>query len=82
MTAALVVGFDFSVEQGFLRLLGDPAPGSGEDALAELLGRVCHPTPAPIGRVLAGAWRAALTAVADGVPADQARAVLRSLRAG
>ncbi|HEY5788653.1 MAG TPA: helix-turn-helix domain-containing protein [Microlunatus sp.] len=80
VTPALVVGFDFAVAQGFSRLLGDPAPGDAEDALAELLDRLSQPAPAPIGRVLAAAWRAALIAVAEGVPADQAREVLRSLR--
>lgn len=82
VTAALVVGFDFAVAQGFSRLLGDPAPGPGEDAVVALLTRISEPAPAPLGRVLAAAWRAALVAVAEGVPADQARDVLRSLRTG
>ncbi len=79
-TAAMVVGFDFAVAQGFSRLLGDPAPGPGEEALAALFTRLSRPAPVPMGRVLAAAWRAALVAVAEGVPADQAREVLRSLR--
>jgi len=82
VTAALVVGFDFAVAQGFCRMLGDPAPGPAEDAVAALLTRVSEPAPDPLGRVLAAAWRAALVAVADGVPADEAREVLRSLRTG
>jgi len=82
VTAALVVGFDFAVAQGFSRLLGDPAPGPDEDAVVALLTRMSEPAPVPMGRVLAAAWRAALVAVADGVPADQAREVLRSLRTG
>jgi len=80
VTAAMVVGFDFAVAQGFSRLLGDPAPGPGEEALAALFTRLSRPAPVPMGRVLAAAWRAALVAVAEGVPADQAREVLRSLR--
>jgi AcrR family transcriptional regulator len=82
VTAALVVGFDFAVAQGFSRMLGDPPPGPGEDAVVALLTRISEPAPAPLGRVLAAAWRAALVAVADGVPAGQAREVLRSLRTG
>jgi AcrR family transcriptional regulator len=82
VTAAMVVGLDFSVAQGFSRLLGDPAPDTGEDAVAELLTRLSRPAPALTGRVLAAAWRAALVAVDGGVPVDQAREVLRSLRTG
>ena len=82
LTAALVVGFDFAVAQGFTRLLGDPPPGPEEDAVVALVTRLSRPDPVPMGRVLAAAWRAALVAVAEGVPADQAREVLRTLRSG
>jgi len=82
ITAALVVGFDFAVEQGFSRLLSDPPPGGEGDRLVELLGRLSAPAPVPMGRVLAAAWRAALLAVADGAAVDAAREVLRSLQVG
>src|SRR5918995_4738367 len=34
--SALLVGFDFVVSEGFLRLLGEPAPAKDDDAVAEL----------------------------------------------
>jgi AcrR family transcriptional regulator len=73
LTDALLVGFDFAVREGFLRILGDPPAGT-RDRLAELLG-------GPVfGRVLAAAWRAALAAVADGADPVQARAAVGALR--
>jgi len=78
--AALVIGFDFSIEHGFQRLLGEEPPGTQDDALVELLGRISRPAPPPMGRLLAALWRAALLSVADGIGIDQAREVLRSLR--
>ncbi|WP_064750429.1 TetR/AcrR family transcriptional regulator [Solirubrobacter soli] len=73
VTGALLVGFDFAVREGFLRILGDP-PAGERDRLAELLG-------GPVfGRVLAAAWRAALAAVADGADPVQARAAVAALR--
>ncbi len=80
LATALVVGFDFAVRQSFVRLLSEPPPHHEEDPLAELLTRLNHPVPAPIGRVLASAWRAALSAVADGDSAEDARRALRALR--
>lgn len=78
---ALVVGFDFALQQGFLRLLGRPPVGTDEnDPLVELLARLGRPRPAPIGQVLAAAWRAALLAVADGIPAGDARDALVAVR--
>lgn len=71
--AALVVGFDFAVRQSFVRLLSEPSPGHEEDPLVELLTRLSHPVPAPIGQILASAWRAALSSVADGGSVDHAR---------
>lgn len=76
VTAALVVGFDFAVRQGFLHILGNPPAGTEGDQLAEVLTSFTDPAPPPLGRVLAAAWRAALTAVADGVPPEQARDAL------
>ncbi len=71
--AALVVGLDFAVRQSFVRLLSEHPPGQEEDPLVELLTRLAHPVPAPIGRILASAWRAALSSVADGEPLELVR---------
>lgn len=76
VTAALLVGFDFAVREGFLRILGDPPAGTGRDRLAELLRASTAPASPVLGRVLAAAWRAAIAAVADGSDPDQARAAL------
>jgi len=76
---ALLVGFDFAVDRGFLRLLGERVGDRDADPLSAFLDRACHPVPAPIGRVLAAAWRAALVAVADGASATAARTALGSL---
>lgn len=80
LTAALVVGFDFAVRQSFVRLLSEPSPIPTEDPLAELLAHLGHPVPAPIGGVLAAAWRAALSAVADGSSVEGSRQALVALK--
>src|SRR5215211_2866322 len=36
VTAALLVGFDFAVHEGFLRILGDPPAGAEHDRLAQM----------------------------------------------
>jgi AcrR family transcriptional regulator len=74
--AALLVGFDFAVREGFLHLLGAPPPGAEHDRLAEMLSATTAPASRVFGRVLAAAWRAALGAVAEGSEPQQARAVL------
>ena len=79
LAPALAVGFDFAVGQSFVRLLSERAPGGDEDQLAGLLARLCEPVPAPIGRVLASAWRAALSAVAEGDAVEDAREALLAL---
>jgi AcrR family transcriptional regulator len=76
VTAALVVGFDFAVREGFLRILGDPPAGTDRDRLAEMLTACTEPASPPLGRMLAAAWRAALAAVVDGDDPAQARAAL------
>lgn len=80
LATALVVGLDFAVRQSFVRLLSEPSPSHEVEPLAELLTRLSHPVPAPIGRVLASAWRAALSAVADGSSAERSRQALLALR--
>jgi AcrR family transcriptional regulator len=77
--AALVIGFDFAVREGFLRILGDPPAGTDYDRLADLLSASTAPASPVLGRVLAAAWRAALVAVAEGSDPQQARAALLTL---
>jgi AcrR family transcriptional regulator len=77
--AALLVGLDFAVREGFLRILGDPPAGAEHDRLAEMLSASTAPASPVLGRVLAAAWRAALAAVADGSEPQQARAALLAL---
>jgi AcrR family transcriptional regulator len=80
VTAALLVGLDFAVREGFLRILGDPPAGTEHDRLAELLSRSAVPAPPLLGPMLAAAWRAALAAIADGAEPEHARAAIAALR--
>lgn len=77
--AALVIGFDFAVREGFLRMLGDPPGGAAHDRLAEMLSASTAPATPVLGRILAAAWRAALVAVAEGTDSQDARAALVAL---
>ena len=79
VTAALRVGFDFAVREGFLRILGDPPGGADRDRLAEMLRANTTEASPVLSRVLAAAWRAALAAVAEGSEPQQARAALLAL---
>jgi AcrR family transcriptional regulator len=79
VNAALLVGLDFAVREGFLRILGDPPAGAEHDRLAEMLSANTAAASPLLGRVLAAAWRAALAAVAEGSTPEQARAALRAL---
>jgi AcrR family transcriptional regulator len=74
--AALLVGLDFAVREGFLRILGEPPAGAEHDRLAEMLSASTAPASLVLGPVLAAAWRAALAAIAEGSEPDQARAAL------
>ncbi len=76
VTAALLVGFDFAVREGFLHILGPPPAGAGHDRLAEMLSVITAPASPILGRVLAAAWRTSLVAVAEGSEPQQARAAL------
>ncbi|MGH3386211.1 MAG: TetR/AcrR family transcriptional regulator [Nocardioidaceae bacterium] len=76
VTAALLVGFDFAVREGFLHLLGAPPTGAAHDRLAEMLNVSATPVSPILGRVLAATWRAALDAVGEGTAPQQARAAL------
>ena len=77
--AALLIGFDFVVREGFLRILGDPPAGAEHDRLADLLSASAAPASPVLGRVLAAAWRSALLAVAEGADPRDARAALLAL---
>jgi len=77
--AALLIGFDFAVREGFLRILGDPPAGAEHDRLTDMLSASTAPASPVLGRVLAAAWRAALVAVAEGSDLQQARAALLAL---
>jgi AcrR family transcriptional regulator len=77
--AALLIGFDFAVREGFLRILGDPPAGAEHDRLAEMLSANTAPASPVLGRVLAAAWRSALVAVAEGADPHDARTALVSL---
>jgi hypothetical protein len=80
VTSALLVGLDFAVREGFLRILGDPPAGTKRDRLAEMLSGSAVPAAPLLGRVLAAAWRAALAAIAEGAPPEHARAAIAALR--
>jgi AcrR family transcriptional regulator len=74
--AALLVAFDFLVDQRVARLLADSHPGRPSDPIDSYIAGVADQHGLPIGSILVAAWRAALRAVIDGVPADRARAAL------
>jgi AcrR family transcriptional regulator len=78
--SALLVGLDFAVREGFLRILGDPPAGTEHDPLAEMLSRSAVPAAPLLGQVLAAAWRAALAAIAEGAEPEHARAAIAALR--
>jgi AcrR family transcriptional regulator len=77
--AALMIGFDFAVREGFLRVLGAPPAGAEHDRLVDMLSASTAPASPVLGRVLAAAWRSALVAVAEGADLQQARAALVAL---
>jgi hypothetical protein len=80
VTSALLVGLDFAVRENFLCILGDPPAGTDHDRLAEMLSQTAVPTAPLLGKMLAAAWRAALSAIADGAQPEQARAAIAALR--
>jgi AcrR family transcriptional regulator len=77
--AALLIGFDFATGQGFMRLLGEPHPARRVDPIVDLLAELCDDNRTPIARMLAGAWRAALAAVAEGTSVEAAREALAAV---
>jgi AcrR family transcriptional regulator len=77
---ALVVGFDYAARAGFVRMLSEPHPDGRADPVAALLTERLAPAPAPLGAMLAAAWRAALAAAADGAPHGVVRKAILSLQ--
>ncbi len=59
---AVAVGFDYLVRAGFARLLSEPHPDRGNDAVEAFLAEHADRDGMPVGRLLAAAWRGALTA--------------------
>jgi len=75
--AALEVAFDAAVRFGVTRILAEPRPDQTPDPIAGLLCELLPRSARPAGKMLAAAWRAALLAVADGVPPTAAKAGMR-----
>lgn len=73
VSIALVVAFDYAVRAGFARMLSEEHPEARPDPIADVLG------PAPVGAMLAAAWRAGLAAAADGTDPEHVRDALRTL---
>lgn len=65
LARALGVGFDYLVRAGYARLLCEPHPDRGVDAVENFLGARADRDGMPVGRLLAAAWRGALTASLD-----------------
>jgi AcrR family transcriptional regulator len=86
--AALLVGFDYAVREGYPYLLGAPPVGEAPDRLRELVATVTTPV---MGSILAAAWRAAVLAAAATPPVGagtgpdpvtEARAALEAVLSG
>ncbi len=71
--AALSVAFDAAVRFGVARILSEVAPDPERDAIALALRPLLPPDGAGAAPALAGAWRGALVAVAEGESADDAK---------
>lgn len=73
------MAFDYVARAGFARMLSEAHPDGRPDPVAALLTERLADAPAPLGAMLAAAWRAALAATVDDVTEDAARAAIRSL---
>lgn len=76
LLAAVLVAFDAAATFDACRLLGEPSPAGRADLVEETL-RALMPENATVAAVVVAAWRAALLRVAEGEPAESARAALR-----
>jgi AcrR family transcriptional regulator len=75
--AALLVGFDYVVDTGRVRLMGAPVPQGREDVLEAAVRSTLDPQGAG-ARVWLAAWRAALMCTLDGFSVAAARTALAS----
>lgn len=75
--AGLEVAFDAAVRFGVARILAEPRPDQAPDAIANALCELLPQPAQPAGAMLAAGWRAALLAVADGLPPAAAKAGMR-----
>ncbi|MGH8823376.1 MAG: TetR/AcrR family transcriptional regulator [Jiangellaceae bacterium] len=80
--AALSVAFDAAVRFGVARILSEVALDSERDTIALALRPLLPPGVSGAAPALAGAWRGALRAVAEGLPADDGRSGLLWLLGG
>jgi AcrR family transcriptional regulator len=74
--AALLVAFDAAVHFDVCRILAEPLPVPRDDPIEATLRELLPKRRGAGGAILAAAWRAALLAVAGGVPSATARASL------
>jgi AcrR family transcriptional regulator len=73
--AALLVGFDYVVDAGRVRLVAAPVPAGREDLLEAAVRSTLDPR-GPGARVWLAAWRAALMCTLDGFSVAAARRTL------
>lgn len=78
--SAMGVGFDFAVDARFTWLLSAPPVGEAPDDLAAQIVALFPSLPAPLGAILAAAWRAAVGSAARGTDPDEVRAALMRIR--
>ena len=77
VATSLLVAFDAAVRFGVARILSEPALDLESDAISLAILPLLPPDGAGAAPALAGAWRGALGAVAEGVTAGSAREGLR-----
>jgi AcrR family transcriptional regulator len=88
LAPVLSVGFDYLVRAGFARLLGEPPPAEPgppprPDPVEQLIDRLLPSADAPVGALIAAAWRVALwNAANDPRTASTPRAALDRLLTG
>jgi AcrR family transcriptional regulator len=71
LAPVLLVGFDYLVSSGFLRLMGEPSPTSPDgtprpDPVEEFVDRLLGGTQPPMSALVVSAWRTALWHASDG----------------
>lgn len=76
---ALAAAFDYLVRADLAAMLAQSRPSGGQDLVVDALTQVLGSGQEPLAKVLAAAWRAALTLVVDGGDPGDARAALAAL---